>query len=267
VESPTDSRISPLAPPNAKRVRVSVFSGAGTGQSIELRRAVSLVGSRPGCKITLRQSDIAPVQCAIVNTGDEVYLRDLVSPEGTFLNGLPAECEKLSDGDIIRVGKWELAVEIHAPALGDPTGSSVINLEPAPTVVAFKTLNNGPMMKMQRDVAVIGRKAGADVVLQDKQASRAHALVFLLNGQAVVCDLLSENGLMINEEATRFGVLHSGDTLTIGASKLRVIIPSPTIQVPSSRNGSQAGTGDTVVKAQSDQSDLIDIRAAEIDRR
>jgi pSer/pThr/pTyr-binding forkhead associated (FHA) protein len=265
MNSPTDSHISPFVPPNARRVRVSVFSGSGTGQNIELRRAVSLVGSRSGCKITLRRSDVSPVHCAIVNTGDEVYLRDLLSQSGTFLNDLPAECEKLSDGDIIRVGHWELAVEIRAPEVDGATGSSVMNLEPAPTVVALKNVNNGPLVKLRREIGVIGRRAGADLILHDKQASRAHALVFLLNGQPVVCDLLSENGLTINEEPSRFGVLHSGDTLVLGASRVRVVIPSPTVQTPQPE-GSSLIAGDTALRNASDRSDLIDIRVAEVER-
>ena len=260
-----DSRIAPLAPPNAKRVRASIFTGSGTGQSIELRRAVSLVGSRPGCKITLRHPEISPVHCAIVNTGDGVYVRDLLSQSGTYLNGLRAECEELTDGDIIRVGDWEVALEIRAPESDGSTGSSVLNLEPAPTVLALKSNNSGPLVKLRREVGLIGRKAGADLVLQDKQASRAHALVFLLNDQPAVCDLLSENGLLINGEQSRFGVIHSGDTLVLGSSKVRVVIPSPTVQA-SNGNGSSVTTGDTVLKPSSDQSDLIDIRAAELKR-
>ena len=265
VSSPTDSHISPLASPHAKSMRASIFSGSGTGQSIELRRAVTLVGSRQGCKITLRHPDISPVHCAIINTGEEVYLRDLVSKAGTYLNGLPAECEKLSDGDIIRVGEWEVAVELHAAAAHDPTGSSGINLEPTPTVLALKNNNSGPLVKLRREISVIGRKSGGDFVVHDKQVSRAHALVFLLNGRPVICDLLSENGLMINDEPSRFSMIRSGDTLVLGSAKVRVVIPSPTVQA-TNEDGSDVRTAETVAKPPDDQSDMIDIRASELRR-
>ena len=259
MNSPTDSRFAPLAPPNAKRVRASIFTGSGTGQSIELRRAVALVGSRPGCKITLRHPGVSQVHCAIINTGEGVYVRDLISDSGTYLNGLRAECEKLSDGDVIRVGDWEIAVELRSP---ESNGSSVLNFEPAPTVLALQASDNGSLVKLRRAVSIIGRKAGADLIVHDRQVSRAHALVFLLNDQPVACDLLSENGMLINGEPNRFGVIHSGDTLRLGSSDVRVVIPSPTV---ASSNGSGAGvaTGDTALRASSDQSDLIDIRASE----
>lgn len=262
MNSRTDSHFSPLAPSNAKQVTASIFSGSGTGQSIEIHRAVSLVGSRSGCKITLRYADVSAVHCAIVNTGEEVYLRDLVSKSGTHLNGLPAECEKLADGDIIRVGQWEISLEIHTPTSDDGTNSSALNLDPAPTVLALKNCNGGSLVKLRRPVSLISRKAGADFVVQDKLVSRAHAAVFLLNGQPVICDLLSENGLMINEEPSRFGVIHSGDTLTLGRAKVRVVIPSPTIQ-PTQEDGSSVGASDSTIKPQGDHSDLIDIRVAE----
>jgi len=265
VSSPTDSQISPLIPPNAKHLTASIFSGAGTGLSIELRRAVTLVGSRPGCKITLRHGDISPVHCAIINMGEEVYLRDLMSKKGTYLNGLRAECEKLSHGDVIAVGEWEIAVDVQAPKLGDPTGSSAINLEPAPSMVALKKNQDGPLVKLRREVNLISRKSGADFVLHDSRVSRAHALIFILNGRPVVCDLLSENGLLLNGQATHFGVIHSGDTLTLGSSEVRVVIPSPTVSAAPSKNGS-AALAETTVKGDNDASDLIDIRAAEVHR-
>ena len=244
-------------------MRASIFSGAGTGQSLELRRAVTLVGSRRGCKITLRHPDVSPVHCAIINTGEEVYVRDLMSKSSTHLNGLPAECEKLSDGDIIRVGEWEVAVELHAPASDGSTGSSGINLEPTPTVLALKNCGNGPLVKLGREINVIGRKSGSDFVLHDKQVSRAHALMFLLNGRPVICDLLSENGLVINGEPSRFGVIQSGDMLTVGSSKVRVVIPSPTVEATSDE-GSDILTAETSVKTQNGQSDMIDIRTSEL---
>lgn len=265
MDSPTDSHIAPLALPNAKRLVASIFSGSGTGKTVELRRAVSLVGSRPGCKITIRHPDVSAVHCAIINTGDEIYLRDLVSKTGTHLNGLQAECEKLSDGDIIRVANWEIALQISAPDINDSTGSSVINLEPSPTVLALKNCNDGPLVKLNREINVIGRKPGVDFILHDRQVSRAHAILFVLNGHPVICDLLSENSLTINDESGRFGVLHSGDTLGLGTSKVRVIIPSPTLQ-PSSGGGSSIMTAETVMKSVSEHSDLIDIRASEDDR-
>ncbi|MCP4593112.1 MAG: FHA domain-containing protein [bacterium] len=264
--SPTDTQFTPPAPSNGKRITASIFSGSGTGQSIALRRAVALVGSRPGCKITLKHSSVAAVHCAIVNTGESVYLRDLMSKTGTFLNGLRAECEPLSDGDIIRIADWEINVELRDAPTGDGTGSSVLNLEPTPTVLALKTVGNGPLVKLLRDVNVISRKRGADFVLQDRRVSRAHAAVFLLNGRPVICDLLSENGLAINEEATRFGALHSGDTLTLGDSRVRVVIPSPTIAA-SSENGSSSTATRSDTSSDGEQSDLIDIRVAEDEQR
>ena len=262
LSSPTDSHISPRVLPGAKRVTASIFSGSGTGQSIDLHRAVSLVGSRSGCKLTFRHPTVSAMHCAIVNTGDEVYLRDLMSESGTYLNGLRAECEKLADGDIIRVADWEIALQIRDPETSGSTGSSVINLEPAPTVLALK-VSDEPLVKLRREVSVIGRKLGADFVVRDRQVSRAHAIVFVLNAHPVICDLLSENSIQINNEPSCFGVLHSGDTLGMGASKIRVVIPSPTIQP--TRGGSSIAAGDTA-QPSSDQSDLIDIRNTELER-
>ena len=101
--------------------------------------------------------------------------------------------------------------------------------------------------------------------LRDRRVSRAHALMFVLNGQPVVCDLLSENGLTVNDEPSRFSIIQSGDVLALGSSKVRVVIPSPTVPAPC-EDDSNVTTGDAGTKTPDGESDLIDIRLAELDR-
>jgi pSer/pThr/pTyr-binding forkhead associated (FHA) protein len=213
----------------------------------------------------LRHPTVSPVHCALVQTGEAVYLRDLFSKNGTYLNGLRAECEKLSDGDVIKVAGWEIAVEIRSPGTETLAGAGPLDLEPTPTVVALKHNGNGAVVRMRRDVNIIGRKSGADFAVQDQQASRAHALVFMLHGHPVVCDLMSENGLRVNDQLSAFSVLKSGDRLQIGATPLRVVVPSPTVQAPR-QSDSSIMTAETVVRAPEAESDMIDIRSAEIRR-
>ena len=78
---------------------MTVLTGTGVGQSIVLRRAASVLGSGKGSKVRFKHGEVSRVHCVIVNTGEEILVRDLLSRNGTFLNGLRAEHERLEDDD------------------------------------------------------------------------------------------------------------------------------------------------------------------------
>ncbi len=277
----------PRLPKSAPRVRLAILSGPGKGQTVELTRCVSVIGSRRGCKLQLKSADISAVHCAIVNSGDEVYLRDLVSSTGTYLNDLKAQFEKLEDGDTVRVADWELRVHVSAYTLDTLSDLPHVSLEPGADAFGVEVNGSGEMIRLERPVGLVGRKQGCDVVVNDSKISRAHMLLFSYSGQPVFCDLLSNNGVMMNDERIAFGNLHSGDRLMLGSVPLRMILPGvgrrkPQSSAPSSNGtsksatpstppakssfASNSGTGTVIQPLDDDASDRIDIRAAEVDR-
>ncbi|NOX59798.1 MAG: FHA domain-containing protein [Planctomycetes bacterium] len=290
---------APRLPKSAPRVRLTILSGPGKGQSLELTRCVSILGSRRGCKLQLKSPDISAVHCAIVNTTEDVYLRDLVSGTGTFLNDLKAQVEKLEDGDTIRLADWDLRVHISAYTLDTLSDLPHVSLEPGADAVGVELNGSGEMVRIQRPVGLVGRREGCDVLVKDSKISRAHMLLFNYSGQPVFFDLLSNNGVTMDGERMHFGNLHSGDRLMLGSVALRMILPgvgrrqqgsstgskgsgagkngtprsaSPVVPTPSSPPppnasfASNGGTGTVIQPLDDDGSDRIDIRAAEIDR-
>jgi pSer/pThr/pTyr-binding forkhead associated (FHA) protein len=268
-------------------VRLAILSGPGKGQTVELTRCVSVIGSRRGCKLQLKSADIGAVHTAIVNTGDEVYLRDLVSSTGTYLNDLKAQFEKLEDGDTIRIADWEMRTHISAYTLDTLSDLPHVSLEPGADAFGVEVNGSGEMVRLQRPIGLVGRRQGCDVVVNDSKVSRAHMLLFNYSGQPVFFDLLSNNGVIMDGERIAFGNLHSGDRLTLGSVALRMILPgvgrrppqspdhntngsakSSTPTTPPSRSSfaSNSGTGTVIQPLDDDGSDRIDIRAAEVDR-
>lgn len=67
-----------------------------------------------------------------------------------------------------------------------------------------------------RDGLVLGRIAGADVVVHDSKASRRHAVVHLAGSVAEIEDLDSSNGTLLNGKKIQRRGLHDGDTIRIG---------------------------------------------------
>ncbi len=215
----------PRLPKSAPKVSLTIISGPGAGKAIELTRCVSIIGSRHGCKLRLKAPEVSAVHCAIVNTTEDVYLRDLISTNGTYLNDLKAQMEKLDDGDTIRVADWELRVGITAYTLDTLSDLPHVCLEPGPDAFGVEVNGSGRMIKLAKPVSLVGRRPGCDVTLTDRNVSRAHLLFFIYKGQAVFCDVLSNNGVVLEGSTCRFGMLHSGDRLQIGGDKLRMILP------------------------------------------
>ncbi|MCB9851099.1 MAG: FHA domain-containing protein [Phycisphaerales bacterium] len=223
--SQLDGQRPPRLPKSAPKVSLTIVGGPGKGHVVDLTRCVTLIGSRHGCKLQLRSPEVSAVHCAIVNTGEEVFVRDLASSNGTYLNDLPAVLEKLDDGDTIRVADWELRVKVTAYTLDTLSDLPHVSLEPEPTAFGVELNGSGKLVRMKRPIGVVGRRDSCDIVIKDKQVSRVHMLLFTYAGQPVFCDMLSNNGVTLEGHRLGFGVLHSGDALTLGQLAIRMILP------------------------------------------
>ncbi len=73
----------------------------------------------------------------------------------------------------------------------------------------------------------IGRSRDSDLVLDDVGVSRSHARIRLLDGQWVVEDTGSANGVYVNETRTPRSVLRHDDRLSLGGATLTFHLPTP----------------------------------------
>jgi pSer/pThr/pTyr-binding forkhead associated (FHA) protein len=246
--------------------RAPVVSGHAPNVRLRVARGprASIIGSGSTCKVQLKHADVSSVHAVIVNTGEQVYLHDLVSKNGTFLNDLRAEHERLEDDDVIRIGPWHLHVALLGPPandLGDFTG---LGLDPAPSAVALENTRSGELLKLPREVNLLGRKPGCDYLVEDRSVSRAHAVVFDYISKVVVFDLASRNGIKVDGRPAVFSSLEDGGVLTVGSVDLRVKLVDSMARIKSSRNGQVL----TPKKSDSDEtySDRIDLGSAELER-
>lgn len=69
---------------------------------------------------------------------------------------------------------------------------------------------------------LLGRSKGCDVVLEDEDASRRHALLRTLGGALWVVDEGSTNGTLLEGEAVTRKRVKDGDVLRIGSSNVRI---------------------------------------------
>ena len=260
------TRVNLIAAEAAPRLSLVLHSGTGDETLIPCRRVVTLIGSRPGCKVNLRHQRVAPVHAAIVNDGSRILAIDLVTKKGTLLNGLNMEHEPLDDGDVLTIHNWEFHVQIREPTHSGRADAHPFGLDPSPRVVALEQMPNGRILRPGRDLCIIGRRNGCDVAISDTCVSRVHALLFSYFGHPVIFDLLSSNHTFVNDTPVGFRRLKNEDVVTIGECRFRVRLVGSAISERAARAADASGEKNGATSKQP-AADLIDIHATESKQR
>jgi pSer/pThr/pTyr-binding forkhead associated (FHA) protein len=64
---------------------------------------------------------------------------------------------------------------------------------------------------------LIGRDAGLQIVIEEREVSRRHAVILKKAGQYMLCDLDSTNGVYVNNLKLEKSLLKHGDVFQIGS--------------------------------------------------
>ncbi|MBS0260740.1 MAG: SpoIIE family protein phosphatase [Planctomycetes bacterium] len=70
-----------------------------------------ILGRSESCEIRLDHASISRQHCAVWQEGDDCWIQDCGSTNGTYLNGIRVQKERIRPGDMIVVGRFELFVE------------------------------------------------------------------------------------------------------------------------------------------------------------
>lgn len=257
---------APIVIDAAPRLSLVPMGKGGTGKPIACRRSVTLLGSRQGCKIVLKRKTVSPVHLAIVNTGAKIYAVDLVTKHGAQLNGLKMEHEELNDGDMLQIAAWSFRVDITNPTRSDQADLHTFDLDPTPHVVALEHMESGRILQSNREVCVVGRRSGCDIVISDSQVSRTHCLLFDYLGHPAVVDLLTRNGTWVNDTEVAYHGLKNEDVLEIGDTRFRLRLVESKVGKAGS-NGKSKEVALVTLEPRSVPADEIDIESTEKSQR
>jgi hypothetical protein len=83
-------------------------------------------------------------------------------------------------------------------------------------------LDEGPDITLDRAMVVVGRHPACDTRLDSLRISRHHCCMTQENGEVVVRDLGSTNGIRINGQRVEIGRLRPGDELSIAHIRYRL---------------------------------------------
>jgi pSer/pThr/pTyr-binding forkhead associated (FHA) protein len=108
---------------------LKLLEGERAGVEIPIKTSPFKIGRLPDCELQLASPVVSKYHCHVHKRPDGVFLEDLQSMNGTFLNRqrLTGETE-LNDNDSIRVGHFLFTVQIYAALAADSgVGEKVLN--------------------------------------------------------------------------------------------------------------------------------------------
>lgn len=114
-------------------------------------------------------------------------------------------------------------VEEETPELEE---EPVVEEEPEEVIrLTLSGVNNSDVRVMEfAESVTIGRKAGNDVIIEDKAVSGKHCEITYENGAVFITDLDSTNGTFVNDEPVVRCEIETGDTIIIGKNKYKINI-------------------------------------------
>lgn len=206
------------------------------GQRTPIPAGELVIGTDPSCG--LRLPGLSAAHAVVIGIGDGSVAVRRVGENDVFLNGvkLGAEPAPVLHGDKIQVGSHELFV--HDPrrsgstqfvSAGDVAKMVAATAKPGaapkpPTAATggrLVCLTDGREYTIGSAPLVIGREAGCDIVVPNKDVSRRHAEIFASPQGYVLVDS-STNGTFVNAERVEAQrVLARADVIRIGDHEFR----------------------------------------------
>lgn len=212
-------------PVHAPMVRVTAGVGSAGQKTWNLRRPVTVIGSRRPAHIVLHDQDVSNAHCVIVNTGSDVLVRDLHTSSGTLLNKKRVDLAVLSDGDVLSLGETSIQIAIQVPenASAD-SGCGMKFADPArfPNRLKLSLMHTDKVWNLEEAVVLIGRHDDAPIRLDHPDISARHAILFRFGKQPAAFDLGSRTGIWVNGQRCSLTPLQDGDRLTAGPFGLAV---------------------------------------------
>ncbi|MBI1826154.1 MAG: FHA domain-containing protein [Planctomycetes bacterium] len=206
-------------PDTAPQVRITAGYGSAGQKTWNLRRPVTLIGSRRPAHIVLHDKDISAAHCVVVNTGVDVLVKDLHTSSGTYCNDARIDIQLLKDGDRVTIGGTHIQFAIQMPPhSNEDSGCGMKYADPTRFAqpVSLQLVHTDRTWSIEQAACLIGRHDAAQVRLDHTDISARHALLFrFLKGPAIF-DLGGRTGIWVNGQRTSLAPLVDGDRVTFG---------------------------------------------------
>jgi pSer/pThr/pTyr-binding forkhead associated (FHA) protein len=188
--------------------------------------------------LALASRGVSRSHAKIVADGENFFLIDMKSGNGTFLNGLqlrPEERNLLQAGDIISIDEFDIKFQPEDLPLDEVkneevTGSDILEVKLLKKVLGALDKDTLPSVEVLNGTAegkkfffsegineiVIGRDPECDFPINEYVVSRRHANISRRWGGIAIRDLESKNGTFLNNRRVVEEYLHDGDRIALG---------------------------------------------------
>ncbi len=210
--------------------RVRLVLGRNEGREFLVGGAVNRIGSAEGVEIPLfGDPAVASIHAHLWQRDGRWWIQDLGAPAGTLVNGQRVVQAWLGGGETIQVGpfllqfllKGQPSSPLPAPVVPTPSVPPAVPVR-VPTVAHRLIDPFGAILDLPEGPTTLGRDPSASIRLaHDGLISRLHARVVVKGSQAVVEDLGSRNGTLVNDvPIVAPTALSDGDRLKFGATSM-----------------------------------------------
>ena len=193
-------------------------------KEVQLTKDRTTLGRRPYNDIVIDNLAVSGEHAVMQMSGTDVFLEDLNSTNGTYVNGKAIKKQQLQNGDSIEIGKYKIKF-VHDGAAAPYEKTTVINAgavvqpaapEPSLPSAAIKLMSGaatGREVPLVKVVTTIGKPGVAVAAI----TRRPHGYVVALVEGATPPTL---NGQPISTEAVQ---LHHGDLLELAGTQMQFI--------------------------------------------
>lgn len=187
-------------------------------EQFELKQGDMIIGRRPGSDILIDNLAVSGNHASIFTVGDDSFIQDLDSTNGTLVNNKKIIKHHLKNGDVVAIGKHSLTYvnERQAKPADDFAKTVVLNAAPrmearSAAIFILSGANSGKRIDITKDVTNLGKDgkpAGAITRKGDQYVLSAVAggEIPKLNGKPV---------------APTGETLKNGDVIEVGDSRLQ----------------------------------------------
>ena len=127
------------------------FLNAADNVDLPIRRILTFAGSARGCKLRFEGDRISRVHCSLLLTPHGLWIIDLLGKGGTKVNGSLIRSDRLNDGDVLKVGQFQMRVRYQGEA-GAPIQNAVL---PAETTVETSSSTDEELSTASRKADVL----------------------------------------------------------------------------------------------------------------
>lgn len=200
--------------------QLEIHSSSGASQEFLLDRDLVSIGRAPDNALILNEPAISRYHARIAREADRFLITDLGSSNGTRVNDAelpPRTARPLADGDVIRIGTFELRFSVGAIAAPpSPLPRTIEFAAPSAPLLRVSTPQGTRDFPLERDTLVLGRDPASDIVIDVPIVSARHAQLKWQDTGYEITDLGSKNGLFFQGQRIAQKLLADGDALYIG---------------------------------------------------